>query len=222
MTKDEAQRLASGYAWAYEDATGTPTVTPAGKTSGDFEFALAYATAQDAYNAGQRGSFMPVRDAYQRWQQTRGRTIESETDERLAMAKLTPDDVITRITEAPSADAAYRWPSRSAQPAGSPTSPRTRAPAPAADGVPARTARSVRPAIADRKGLWLGAPRSPCGAAATGPAPYRHTSAASANPDRRHDHASSGARAQDAPSAVPARTPGRTGPVLLRSGYLRG
>lgn len=79
MRTDRAERLASGYAWGREDASGTRTAATDDR-DGSYLFARAYAAAQDDYNRERRGSMMTVRDAYARWQDSGGRTIEDEHD----------------------------------------------------------------------------------------------------------------------------------------------
>ena len=87
MTRDEAKRTAMAYAWGREDesrenarredpaAEGTPTVAPAGQISGDWAFSEAYAQGQDDYNSQRRGSFIPIREAYDNWQASGGRSV---------------------------------------------------------------------------------------------------------------------------------------------------
>jgi hypothetical protein len=85
-TRDEAKRTAMAYAWARDDARkefsafvhaeyGTPTVTPAGATSGDWAFSEAYAQGQEDYNEQRRGDFIPVQDAWANWQASGGRSV---------------------------------------------------------------------------------------------------------------------------------------------------
>jgi hypothetical protein len=74
MTRIEALELALGYAWGREDSSGTRTVQPANLT-GCSAFAEAFADAQHAFNTDQRVSMFPVRDAYDRWTDTRGLTV---------------------------------------------------------------------------------------------------------------------------------------------------
>ena len=74
MTRNEAQRLASGYAWAREDCTHVPTATTTA-ASGDWEFSNAYASGWDDYNNELRGCMITVRGAYERWQATGGTSV---------------------------------------------------------------------------------------------------------------------------------------------------
>lgn len=74
MTRNEAQRLASGYAWAREDCTHALTATTT-SASGDWEFSNAYAQGWEDYDNELRGSVPPVRSAYERWQATGGTSI---------------------------------------------------------------------------------------------------------------------------------------------------
>jgi hypothetical protein len=69
MTHDEALQHALGYAAGHEDASGT-------RTYGDFtKFAEAFAAGWDAYRTEQRGHMTNARDAYKRWNETRGASI---------------------------------------------------------------------------------------------------------------------------------------------------
>lgn len=88
METEHAEGLASGYAWGREDARnefrrlvhaeyGKPTASPDDR-DGSYLFARAFAAAWREFNQGRRGSMMPVRDAYTRWQETGGMTIEDK------------------------------------------------------------------------------------------------------------------------------------------------
>jgi len=74
---DEKEQLALGYAWGREDATGIRTVPPMAYPVrlGTCEFAKAYAQGQDDYDHQYRYSMIPVRDAYEHWQASGGRSI---------------------------------------------------------------------------------------------------------------------------------------------------
>ena len=76
IARERAERLASGYAWGREDESFTKTATTDDR-DGSYLFAQAFAAAQDDYDQGQRGMMTNVRDAYTRWQETGGRTIEA-------------------------------------------------------------------------------------------------------------------------------------------------
>lgn len=81
MNHEQAHALATGYAWACEDITGTPTF---GKvpvhlgSQGVLDFADAYADAQDTFNNGQSRMSVPVREAYESWQKSEGGTLHHE------------------------------------------------------------------------------------------------------------------------------------------------
>jgi hypothetical protein len=69
MTHAEALQHALGYAAGREDASGV-------KTHGDFtKFAEAFATGWDDYRAEKLGMMTNAREAYRRWQESRGATI---------------------------------------------------------------------------------------------------------------------------------------------------
>jgi hypothetical protein len=74
MNHDEAIQLALGYSWASEDTTGTKTASPA-DAPGTMAFADAFAQGWDDYSAEWRCFMIPVKDAYGRWQETKGETI---------------------------------------------------------------------------------------------------------------------------------------------------
>jgi hypothetical protein len=74
MTDSEAMQCALGYAWGYEDASGTGTYQPP-NTTGAHAFALAFAKAWDEYNTAVRGTMVAVSRAYQAWNETKGETI---------------------------------------------------------------------------------------------------------------------------------------------------
>ncbi len=75
MTRDKALYLAEGYAWGQEDVTRIVTAPATADGVGWMQFADAYAQMHDEYNNGRRWSAFPVHAAYQRWQETQGRTI---------------------------------------------------------------------------------------------------------------------------------------------------
>jgi hypothetical protein len=76
MTKTEALKLASGYAWGAEDFSRERMATPEGKTdSPSYLFAVAFADAQEAYNTEKRGVMPSVTSAYATWQMSNGRTV---------------------------------------------------------------------------------------------------------------------------------------------------
>jgi hypothetical protein len=78
VTPDQARYLAEGYAWGREDVTRIMTAPATADGVGWMQFAGAYAQMHDEYNNGQRWSAFPVQDAYERWQETQGRTIYRE------------------------------------------------------------------------------------------------------------------------------------------------
>jgi hypothetical protein len=67
-------QCALGYAWATEDCSGIPTVSPTA-APGSLTFAEAFAHGWDDFNAEKRGSMTNVRDAYRRWQDSKGAGI---------------------------------------------------------------------------------------------------------------------------------------------------
>lgn len=75
VRKEEATQLAMGYAWGREDASGTPTVTAGPGGNGARQFSEAFAQGQDDFNSEKRYNMTPVREAYEAWQLTNGRTI---------------------------------------------------------------------------------------------------------------------------------------------------
>jgi hypothetical protein len=75
MTPDDAKLAAINYAWGREDAGGGPTVTPPGALTGYGAFSTAYANAWNDYNTGRRGMMIPVRDAWENWQASGGRSV---------------------------------------------------------------------------------------------------------------------------------------------------
>lgn len=79
MTRTEAEHLAAGYAWAYEDFTGQLTPRrPEDERDGSFTFSRAFGRAQADYNAGQRSSMMPVHSAFDAWLASGGTAIDRE------------------------------------------------------------------------------------------------------------------------------------------------
>lgn len=78
VTRAEAGRCLADAVRAY---LSTPAVTAQpGDESGDYAFSREFAAAWAEYNLGRRGMMMTVQDAWQRWQATRGATIEVEHD----------------------------------------------------------------------------------------------------------------------------------------------
>jgi hypothetical protein len=75
VTREQALYLAEGYAWGQEDSTAIMTAAATADGVGWMQFADAYAQMHDDYGKGRRWTAFPVRDAYERWQETRGRTI---------------------------------------------------------------------------------------------------------------------------------------------------
>jgi hypothetical protein len=86
MTAEEARYQASGYAWAREDASKArhsahptdpivKTACPAGRSSGSFCFAEAFGQGYADYNGERRSDMTSVHAAYERWQETGGRSI---------------------------------------------------------------------------------------------------------------------------------------------------
>lgn len=76
-TRERAEAQALGYAWGREDSSGVRTAErpkPSG-ISGPLQFAVAYAQMHDDYSNDRRWTAFPVKDAYERWQETNGRTI---------------------------------------------------------------------------------------------------------------------------------------------------
>ena len=88
MNHDEAKQHGLGYAAGREDASGTPTAIPPGKMwrSGWTTFADAYAQGWYDFNAQRRCSMTSCRDAYDRWQESGGRTIFRKGDLTLSEA----------------------------------------------------------------------------------------------------------------------------------------
>jgi hypothetical protein len=82
MDRNEAMQHGLGYAAGREDASGVLTVTPEGQEfrSGFLVFAEAYADGWDDYNSGRHFMMTNARDAYDRWQETGGRSIFREHD----------------------------------------------------------------------------------------------------------------------------------------------
>ncbi len=66
---------ALAYAWGREDASGTPTRPWTAPRTPSLTFAEAYASMRTEYNARERWFAFPLRDAYDRWQETDGETI---------------------------------------------------------------------------------------------------------------------------------------------------
>lgn len=91
MNKNEAMQRALGYAWGREDASGQLTAGDPNATT-TCEFATAYAAGWEDYNTEKRGNMTPVRDAYERWQATGGRSIfrdgDSTQDQQARLAQL--------------------------------------------------------------------------------------------------------------------------------------
>jgi hypothetical protein len=76
MTRDEAKATAMAYAWGREDASSIRTVTPPGsEANGDWLFREAYAQGYDDFNAQRRHMMIPVREAYENWQASSGRSV---------------------------------------------------------------------------------------------------------------------------------------------------
>jgi hypothetical protein len=75
VTRDQALYLAEGYAWGQEDSTQIVTAPATSDGVGWMQFAAAYAQMHDDYDNGRRWTAFPVKDAYERWQETQGRTI---------------------------------------------------------------------------------------------------------------------------------------------------
>ena len=78
MNHDEAMQHGLGYAAGREDASGVRTAEVPGDPqmrSGFLAFAQAYAQGWDDFNSGARCSMTNARDAYDRWQESGGRTI---------------------------------------------------------------------------------------------------------------------------------------------------
>jgi hypothetical protein len=86
MTPDEARQLAMGYAWGREDASKTATAGTHEWQSTWSLFADAYAQGYEDSNTGRRCSMTNVRDAYEKWQDSGGRSIFARGDLTL------PDD----------------------------------------------------------------------------------------------------------------------------------
>lgn len=79
MTKAEAEWVAAGYAWAYEDFTGQVTPqSPGDDRNGSFTFSRAFGQAQADYNEGKSGHMMPVRDAFKTWLVSGGTALDRE------------------------------------------------------------------------------------------------------------------------------------------------
>ncbi len=75
MTKGEALRMATGYAWGHQDGSGTPTAASCPPGDGAIRFGMAFADRQVAYNKGE-ADFMPsVQSAYRAWQLSGGKVI---------------------------------------------------------------------------------------------------------------------------------------------------
>lgn len=79
MDNDSAMGQGLAYAWGREDASGTPTVPPAGKTATEvvapMEFGRAYTAGWEDYNSEARSNMIPLRDAYDHWQSSGGVSI---------------------------------------------------------------------------------------------------------------------------------------------------
>ena len=74
MTRDNAIQCALGYAWGREDASGTITAGDSNRTP-SAEFADAFAQGWEDFNTQKRGDMIPVKDAYERWQASGGKSI---------------------------------------------------------------------------------------------------------------------------------------------------
>lgn len=79
MTKEEATQHALGYACGREDASGIETAHYLADRYkiGWLEFGFAFGNGWDDYNRGLRFYMTNARDAYERWQESDGRTIFS-------------------------------------------------------------------------------------------------------------------------------------------------
>ena len=75
MNTDDARLAGMHYAWGREDASGAETAGEHPYRSGWSLFADAYAQGWADYNAQRRCSMTNNRDAYDRWQESGGRSI---------------------------------------------------------------------------------------------------------------------------------------------------
>jgi hypothetical protein len=80
MNHGEAVKYGLGYASGREDASGVRTASP-DETPGFIAFAKAYASAWAEYNGERRGFMTSCRDAYDRWQASRGTSIWREDEQ---------------------------------------------------------------------------------------------------------------------------------------------
>lgn len=81
MTPEQAKYQAMGYAWGREDVSKVPTADGAGGQSfSGYAFGVAFAQGWEDYNAEKRGYMTCVGRAYDRWQESNGRTIFQDGD----------------------------------------------------------------------------------------------------------------------------------------------
>lgn len=76
MTSEDAFNKAMGYAWGREDASGVKTAGDSPETIGWYLFTQAFSAMYADYNAEKRCWATNARSAYDRWQETDGKTIE--------------------------------------------------------------------------------------------------------------------------------------------------
>ena len=95
MNETDARQHALGYAAGREDASNERTANPYGEGTGFMEFAAVFAQGWADYNAERRGMMVNAKEAYNTWQETRGRTIFPDDVRRAVVARSVigrPDD----------------------------------------------------------------------------------------------------------------------------------